>query len=216
MAYTPTQWESSVTALSQRNMNHIEQGIKDAHDMLEPTALAAALIDIIYPVGWLIETTDSTFNPNTALGGEWELLGEGQVIISAGANYTAGQQYGASTKSITPAGSVGSHVLTTNEIPAHTHGKETLTGAINMRQAAGPTPFATASGIVTRDVGSDTWTNVALHSSSNRSYKYSIDASHTHNSVGGGKGHNHTFTGTAFNVDVKQDSTAAYIWHRTA
>lgn len=34
MAYTKTEWANGATALSAENMNHIETGIKDAHDTL--------------------------------------------------------------------------------------------------------------------------------------------------------------------------------------
>ena len=42
---------------------------------------------IYYPVGSYYETSDTTFNPNTAWGGTWVLETEGQVHVSAGANY---------------------------------------------------------------------------------------------------------------------------------
>lgn len=87
MAYTPTIWEESSTPLGPTNMNKIERGIKDAHDMLEPTALSLALLDIFHPVGMYIETSDTTFNPNTAWGGTWELEAEGLVHVSSGTNY---------------------------------------------------------------------------------------------------------------------------------
>lgn len=87
MSYTPTNWEESTTPLGPTNLNKIEQGIKEAHDKLEPSALASLLLDIVYPVGWYIETSDTTFNPNTALGGTWELETEGLVHVSSGTNY---------------------------------------------------------------------------------------------------------------------------------
>lgn len=52
------------------------------------------LIDFFYPVGSYYETSDSTFNPNTAWGGTWSLEAEGLVHIGAGSNYTIGDTGG--------------------------------------------------------------------------------------------------------------------------
>lgn len=49
--------------------------------------LPSAFLDIFYPVGSYYETSDSTFNPNTAWGGTWIPETEGQVHVSAGSNY---------------------------------------------------------------------------------------------------------------------------------
>lgn len=45
------------------------------------------LIDFFYPVGSYYETSDSTFDPNTAWGGTWEKETQGQVHVSSGSNY---------------------------------------------------------------------------------------------------------------------------------
>ena len=69
------------------------------------------LIDIIYPVGTYYETTDSTFNPNTAwVGTEWQRITDGRVLIAGGDEYTVGTNYGEKT-----------HKITTSEMPAHNH-----------------------------------------------------------------------------------------------
>lgn len=47
-----------------------------------------ALFDFVYPVGSYYETSDTTFDPNVTWGGTWALETEGQVHISAGANYS--------------------------------------------------------------------------------------------------------------------------------
>lgn len=49
---------------------------------------------IYYPVGSYYETSDATFDPNTAWGGTWSLEAEGLVHIGAGSNYTLGDTGG--------------------------------------------------------------------------------------------------------------------------
>ncbi|MBQ1392280.1 MAG: hypothetical protein IIY81_01840, partial [Lachnospiraceae bacterium] len=50
------------------------------------------------------------FDPQTAWGGTWQLIVEGQVLLSAGSNYAAGNSYGEN-----------SHTITINEMPKHSH-----------------------------------------------------------------------------------------------
>lgn len=90
----------------------------------EMDARFSGLIDIFYPVGSYYETSDTSFNPNTAWGGTWSLESEGQVHISAGSNYAAGSSYGSNSKNHTPEGSVGGTTLTAAQsgVPAHSHG----------------------------------------------------------------------------------------------
>lgn len=64
----------------------------------------------MHPIGDLYSTLNASFNPATAWGGTWELIEEGQVLLSAGNNYTAGNSYGEN-----------SHTITINELPAHKH-----------------------------------------------------------------------------------------------
>ena len=53
-----------------------------------------SIFDIFYPVGSYYETSDSTFDPNTAWGGTWSLETAGQVHVSAGTGYTIGDTGG--------------------------------------------------------------------------------------------------------------------------
>ena len=118
MAYQRTTWRTEETPLSAANMNNIEDGIEEALDVTRN--ISEQVLDMFYPVGSYYHTSDPDFNPNSAWGGTWAKLGEGQVLLSAGTNYTPGAEYGSNTKDYTPAGTVGNHKLTTAEIPAHT------------------------------------------------------------------------------------------------
>lgn len=84
----------------------------DVNDKVEDTitALAAnfALIDALYPVGTIYQSTKNT-NPSTFIGGTWTAL-TGRMLIGAGADYPAGTTGGEAT-----------HTLATAEMPAHSH-----------------------------------------------------------------------------------------------
>lgn len=70
----------------------------------------ADMLNKMHPVGSYYETSDVTFDPNTAWGGTWVLETEGLVHIGAGSNYTIGDTGGEKT-----------HTLTINEMPNHKH-----------------------------------------------------------------------------------------------
>lgn len=88
-----------------------------------------------YPVGSYYETSDTTFDPNVTWGGTWVLETEGQVHISAGANYTVA---GALTN--TTDGGQATVTLTVDEIPPHHH-------TVNYAQYNRGTGNATASAL---------------------------------------------------------------------
>lgn len=62
----------------------------------------AAIRDFLMPVGYIIQTTSASFDPESLYGGEWSKI-EGVVLVGAGQEdvgyrtYTAGQTYGAET-----------------------------------------------------------------------------------------------------------------------
>lgn len=81
-------------------------------------------------------------------------------------------------------GGVNSVTLSTGEIPAHTHGNKSLTGIVACQSYSNATP----SGIV-----STSYKNINLASpgagSNMGTHNQKIDASHEHDSVGGGGAH---------------------------
>lgn len=84
--------------------------MEDAVSVMDADSTLRALFDFIHPVGSYYETSDASFNPNTTWGGTWVLETEGQVHISAGANYIVGSTGGEAT-----------HTLTIDEMPSHSH-----------------------------------------------------------------------------------------------
>ena len=180
-----------------------------------------ALFDFLYPVGSYYETSDSSFNPNVTWGGTWVKLGEGQVLLSAGNTYSVGTSYGGNSKSYTPAGTVGNTTLTTSQIPAHTHGEESLTGYFNIRRSsngttAGNKVTATSGIVSSTTVTASAYADAYSSHNPNQIERVTINATHTHDSVGGNGAHDHGFTGTAASINVMQSSVAVWIWHRTA
>jgi hypothetical protein len=104
---------TSFKTTEQANFNTWFEGIQDVLD--ENTAghllnLIQAIPLQMHPVGELYPTLNANFNPNTAWGGTWELIEEGQVLLSAGSNYTAGNSYGSNN-----------HTITIDEMPKHNH-----------------------------------------------------------------------------------------------
>lgn len=92
------------------------------------------LIDIIYPVGSYYETTNNSFNPNSAWAGTtWVKITDGRTLIAGGGDYTVGNTYGEKTHKITVAEMPQhDHNATTSEAANHHHdrGNMNITGTI--------------------------------------------------------------------------------------
>jgi hypothetical protein len=104
---------TSFKTTEQANFNTWFESIQETLD--ESTAghllnLIQAIPLQMHPVGELYPTLNANFNPNTAWGGTWELIEEGQVLLSAGSSYTAGNSYGSNN-----------HTITIDEMPKHNH-----------------------------------------------------------------------------------------------
>lgn len=106
MAYTKINWQNGVTPLNATNLNKMDQGIYDAHQ----------LINLIYPVGCYFETTDENFDPQTTFGGTWVLETPGQVHVSAGTGYEV-----AGGLTNTSDGGESTVTLDVTQMPSHTH-----------------------------------------------------------------------------------------------
>ena len=198
MAYTRTTWRTGETPLSAGNMNNIEDGIEEA------LAIVQSIADVIYPVGCYFETSDTEFDPNVTFGGTWILEAAGLVHVSAGAGYAVN---GANTN--TKDGGATTVTLNATQIPAHTHGSKTLSGSFKLRSGPSATNIVNGtSGIAS--VLRATWSGThGVFNASNASNplleEIKINATHEHNSVGGGQAHNNM-----------QPYVVVNRWHRTA
>lgn len=89
---------------------------KDFRAPYIPQTDSTSILNFFYPVGSYYETSDTSFDPNTAWGGTWVKEVAGQVHVSAGTGYTVS---GANNN--TSDGGETTHTLTINEMPSHSH-----------------------------------------------------------------------------------------------
>lgn len=109
-----------------------------SHAVVTRTMSDSEMLDMFYPVGSYYETSDTSFNPNSAWGGTWVEDDAGLVLVSAGTydsiTYAANNKGGERTHILTPdetASKSHSHTysksntatnnttLTLNQIPSH-------------------------------------------------------------------------------------------------
>lgn len=80
----------------------------------------ASIYDIVYPVGSIYISVNNV-NPETVFTGTtWEQIKD-KFLLAAGDVYSGGATGGQASVTYTPGGTVGSHTLTTAEIPSHNH-----------------------------------------------------------------------------------------------
>ena len=175
------------------------------------------LIDIIYPIGTYYETTDNTFNPNTAWAGTtWQKITDGRVLIAGGGDYTVGSNYGEKTHKITTAEMpTHSHSASTANNGAHTHTRGTMniTGRIgnvdgNSSSSTGAFYRSGTSGNL-ENQGGDADPNVYFEASRSWTGATSSNGTHNHTVTVGNAG-----SGTPMNIG--QPSKAVARWLRTA
>ena len=155
-----------------------------------------------HPIG-SIEVNVSGTNPGTYLGGTWEAFGSGRTLVGINSNDS-------DFDTVEETGGEKTHTLTTNEIPAHTHGSKSLVGTwANWGEGSGQVS-RTANGYkvtgIVSAVGDNNqygWGTATGRDSDNTSLK--IDATHEHNSVGGSQAHNNL-----------QPYITVYFWKRVS
>ena len=100
------------------------------------TAIASSG-SFVYPVGYVLIDAGNT-NPNTFLGyGTWAAFGAGRVLVGLDAAQTEFDTLGET-------GGEKTHVLTTGEMPAHTHG---LNAQSQQTTSAAPRGLVGISGV---------------------------------------------------------------------
>lgn len=189
----------------------------------------------IYPVGSIYMSVNNV-NPSTVFGGTWEQIKD-RFLLASGDTYNNGQTGGSATH--TPSGTVGAHSLTTNEIPAHTHGYNTASATTdNHTLTVDEMPWHThgydhvafnsesagAMGLVSLTGGgiNDTFLHqktggsiLTTATGSNGAHNHGItQTAATSGSTGSGAGHDHGFTGTSGNY--MPPYLAVNVWVRTA
>lgn len=177
MAYVKTTWVDDVTPLSAANFNKIED------------ALEAVLLNV-YPVGSIYMSVNNT-NPSTLFGGTWVAWGAGRVPVGVDTTkpaFDTVEETGGSATHTHTNPTTGSHTLTVDEMPAHSHN---VNAYYYNNDPQALTHFAVQSGsaLDTGEIVSE--------------------------SVGGGQGHTHTMGDTG-SASTLQPYITCYMWKRTA
>ena len=156
-----------------------------------------------HPVGSYYWSDDPT-SPASLFGGTW-LAVEDVFVLAAGTVYSAGATGGAATVALNDV----------KYIPAHDHGNKSLSGYTHLRRYNGSNQndiigVNGSNGIVS--VGSQTWSGSHAQITSGGTTvsnptvdRITVNASHTHDSVGSGTAH-----------ENMPPYVAAYCWKRTA
>lgn len=112
--------ENAVSAANtaEQAAQDVAQAISAAEESAEAAAQSASearsialgnILDIIYPVGSIVQYTDASIDPNTLLGGTWRRI-QGRFLFAADSNHSVGTNGGSETVT-----------LTASNIPAHRH-----------------------------------------------------------------------------------------------
>ena len=177
-------------------------------------ATKLALINLIYPIGSIYISTNST-DPGTLFGGTWEQI-QDKFLLCAGATYAAGSTGG--DASVTSGGTA----ITTAQMPAHTHdkGSYSITGMIRCYSEynKGNSSYDSngVSGAFYFRTGTDTeyGTTTNMASGSNdaiRNVQFQANRSWSGSSGSAGSGQAHTHT-----VSTMPPYLAVYVFKRTA
>ena len=162
-------------------------------------------IDKVYPVGSIYISVNDT-NPGTLFGGTWERIQDGRFLRASGSVTSTGTTGGANTHTH----STGNCTLTTDQIPAHTHGNKEMGGnaysIIGQRNSSadGALQWEGYNSYGEMNSGSGTYAKCAGH--------LKFQSWHEHDSVGGGQAHNHGNTESASNIP---EYFAVSMWKRT-
>lgn len=97
----------------------------DTVDGYHAAGLISAALAAVYPIGSVYTNAGVSTNPATLLGfGTWVAFATGQVLVGVDTGQTEFNTLG-------EVGGEKTHVLTTPEMPTHTHGTPTTRGGIN-------------------------------------------------------------------------------------
>lgn len=174
-------------------------GGRDTHDMTRQE-----ILETFYPIGAIYMSLNAT-NPNQLFGGTWQAI-EGRFLLGANSSYAADSTGGEAT-----------HILTTNETPAHTHTRGTMniTGSLLGVDGAGSMAYnwgfkSGTNGAFTVASGGTTYNKYnGAYTCSSYNQTANFDASKSWtgatSSVGGGAAHNNM-----------PPYLAVYMWRRTA
>ena len=130
--------------------------------VMSPSTTKKAMLEYVYPIGSIYLNVNNT-SPATFLGGTWEALSEGKMLMAQGTTYTAGSTGGEAT-----------HTLANNELPVTNFG-------IKQMQSGIATAYAGTNTTLYLDTGGS---NYGIEQSSSSPWQKQVI------SFGGGSAHN--------------------------
>lgn len=146
-----------------------------------------------WPIGSIYQSTDPT-SPEVLFGGYWNPI-KGRFLLAAAEASDIGTEPDLSVCYRTAGATGGSERVTLSEaqMPAHTHGNQSLIGYTSVRPLSNKTSsiFSGSHGIVSIPRSSGTFTGGINFTGidSTKGWDIRVDASHEHNSVGAGESH---------------------------
>jgi hypothetical protein len=155
-------------------------------------AQKATILETAYPVGAIYMSTVST-SPKTLFGfGTWERI-QDRFLLSAGSTYSAGTTGGEAT-----------HVLSTNELPSHTHVQLGSSGGAANSSPVRQVFQSDGNVVVYGSDGTAVWATMKMSSAATVYRTTTINVDGVTGSTGGGKAHNNM-----------PPYLAVYVWKRT-
>ncbi len=150
-------------------------------DIYAPKGTTGLTLSDVYPVGAIYMSVNNT-SPATLFGGTWQKI-EGRFLLASG-DLKDSQNNVLDSYTLGDTDGENEHTLVLDEVPSHNHGSKSLTGSFRVMTWTG-----TASGIVSppSTVQKD---RTASSGSNMGNNTFNVDATHTHDSEGGGQAHN--------------------------
>lgn len=156
------------------------------------TAQSSSPLDA-WPIGSIYQSMDDT-SPAELFGGDWDPI-KGLFLLSAADDEDIGTEPDESVCYRTAGATGGSErvTLSADQMPAHTHGLKWLSGSVSVRPLSNKTSsaFGAVSGIVTTPRSSGTFSGGLNFTGidATKGWDIHVNASHEHDSVGGGQSH---------------------------
>ena len=183
-------------------------------------------LDALHPVGSIVVySADEDRNPAEILGiGVWQKI-EGRYLFGSDAAHEAGTTGGQESVLHSHGGTTGETTLTTDQMPAHTHGSISLVGTFNFGSNMTISTATASANLLSRTgicnpakktgITYSRPSSVAKNSAAQTGYNcVEVNASHEHASVGGGQGHAHEIS--AEEIETMPPYESVHVWKRVS